>query len=274
MKFKEKFFFKRYDENGEVQVRRRSPILTVNNGIDSSTDVSFAASSSILHQQQRFRSNTQMTDRSSTSQRQRHHHQQKIVRAQSRTHSSSSDERLQPSATSPINSIDTSDDDDPNSILSHHSRLRRKYVKSRQRTSPPPPPPPLSRQQSLRDQPSPSPTLRYASNGVLLRSKHHHQQQHSNNVFQSSSKDMGKKLKRFTLDTVDNRWHHQYQTVPNNQQTPDLNIYRSSLAIVPSLNANVYGVQINHNLPSSLKQQSQQKDEFSNDLQQRPKVII
>lgn len=135
--------------------------------------------------------------------------------------------------------------------------MRRKYVKTRSPNSPPPPPPSLSRQQSLREQGhiSPSPSLRCTSTGVILRPKHQQQQQqHSSTGFQSSSKDMGKKLKRFTVDTTDSRWHQQYQMVPNNQQNFDSNIYRSSMGIVPSLNANVYGVQIN------------------NDMQTRPKV--
>ena len=138
-------------------------------------------------------------------------------------------------------------------LFPNHSRLRRKYVKNRPSNSPPPPP--LSRQQSLREQAhtSPSPTLRSTSNGVSLRSK---QQQFSNTGFQSSSKDMGKKLKRFTLDTMDSRWHHQYQMVPNNSQNFDPNIYRSSMAVVPSLNGSVYGAQVN------------------SDLQIRPKVMI
>ena len=84
---------------------------------------------------------------------------------------------------------------------------------------------------------------------------------------------MGKKFKRFSLDTVENRWH-QHQTVPNNQQIPESNIYRSSMAIVPSLNTNIYGSQINNNLSSSSFKQSQQKDEPNNELQQRPKVYI
>lgn len=262
------FFLKRHDENSEIPIRRRSPTLTVNNGIENSTDISFAASSSILTQQ-KFRSNTQMTDRSSISHRQ--NHQSKYVRAQSRTHSSSSDERTQVAALSQISSNESSDDDDPNSILSN-SRLRRKYVKSRQTTSPPP----LSRQQSLHEPASPS--LRFASNGVSLRSKTH--QQHSNNLIQTPSKDIDKKLRRFTLDTVENRWRHSYQTIPNNQQILDSNIYRSSNAIVPSLNANVYGAQINnnnmnHSLSSSSSfKQIQQKDESNNELQQRSKVNI
>jgi hypothetical protein len=107
------------------------------------------------------------------------------------------------------------------------------------------------------------------------------QQQHSSGVFQVSSKDMGKKLKRFTFDPSENRWNHQYQLVPNNGQILDSNTYRSSVAIVPSLNANVYGVQINnnnnnnnninHRLSPPFKQ-AQQKDEMIYDLQQRPKV--
>lgn len=145
-------------------------------------------------------------------------------------------------------------------LFPNHSRLRRKYVKNRPLNSPPPPPPPpLSRQQSLREQAhtSPSPTLRNTSNGVSLRSKQQQQQQQqfANTGFQSSSRDMGKKLKRFTLDTMDSRWHHQYQMVPNNSQNFDPNIYRSSMALVPSLNGTVYGAQVN------------------SDLQIRPKVM-
>ncbi len=260
-------------------MRRRSPPF-INNGADSSTEISFGASSSFLPPQ-KYRSNTQLTDRSTTSHHHRHHHhhrQPKLVRAQSRTHSSSSDERAQVAAISQISSNDTSDDDDPNSFLSQHSRLRRKYVKTRQAT---PPPPPLSRQQSIREPtlPPTSPTLRYASNGVLLRQKHQPQpqQQHTSSIFQTSSKDMGKKPKRFTLDTVENRWHHPYQIVPNNQPTSEANIYRSSMAIVPSLNANVYGVQINptvnHNFSTTFKQ-AHSREEIHNDLHQRPKVII
>ena len=276
------FFHKRYDENGEVQIRRRSPTIPTNNGIDSSTEISFAGSSSLAHQQQKHRSNTQMTDRSTNSQRHCHHRQSKLIRAQSRTHSTSSDERIQVNAISPRSSNDTSDDDDPNSMLSQRSRLRRKYVKSRQAT-PPPLPPALNRQQSLREQPptSTSPTLKYASNGVLLRTKHHHHhhhnQQHSTNIFQRSSKDMGKKVKRFTLDAVENRWHNQISS--NNQPILESNVCRSSMAIVPSLNANVYGIQINNpnqnlNLSLSSKQaQLQQRDDPShNETQSRLKV--
>ena len=295
------FSFARYDESGDAQVRRRSPALVQNNGMESVGDVSFAtgaASSSFLaqshqQQQQKYRSGTQMTDRSSPTRRHRHHshHQQpKLVRAQSRNHSSSSDERIQPSAASPMSSNHTSDDDDdPNSILSHHSRLRRKYVKSSQPAAtapmpaPPPAPPSLSRQQSLRDQPPPpSPTLRYASNGVLLRPKHHHHhQQHSTSIFQSPSKEMGKKLKRFSLDTPENRTHS-YQTVSNHPLLPESNIYRSALAVVPSLNADVYGVQVNnhtamHNGSSSSfsKQPSTfqyLREESHQESQPRPKV--
>ena len=294
----------RYDENGEIQVRRRSPALVQNNGMESVGDVSFAtggASSSFIaqQQQQKYRSTTQMTDRSSPSRRHRqhhsHHHQPKLVRAQSRNPSSSSDERVQPSAASPMSSNNTTDDDDdPNSILSHHSRLRRKYLKSSQPVATTilpaslPAPPSLSRQQSLRDQLAPpSPTLRYASNGVLLRSKHHHQQQqqpyqqHSSSILQSSAKDLGKKLKRFSLDTPENR-SHSYQAVPNHALLPEPNIYRSALAIVPSLNADIYGVQVNNHNPmhnvssSSLSKQPSSsqylREESHQESQPRPKV--
>lgn len=219
-----------------------------NNPADNPTEMSLVGSSSILiHQRQR--NHPQLTDRTSNSHRQRPQHSSKFVRAQSRTHSSSSDERAQVAAISQLSSNDTSDDDDDiNVLFPNHSRLRRKYVKNPQSNSSPPPPPPLSRQQSLREQThtSPSPTLRNASNGISLRTKQ--QQQFGNTGFQSSSKDMGKKLKRFTLDNMDTRWHHQYQMVPNNQLNFDPNIYRSSMAIVPSLNANVYGAQANSDL--------------------------
>ncbi|CAF2196064.1 unnamed protein product [Rotaria magnacalcarata] len=268
-----------FDENGEIQSRRRSPTIPGHNGIDNSTDVSFVASSSVIHSQTKHRSNTQLTDRSSNS----HHHrpQSKFVRAQSRNHSSSSDERIQITAVSPLSSNNTSDDDDdPNSILSHHSRLRRKYVKSRQPTPPGPQPPSISRQQSFRDQqqqiplPPTSPSFRCASNGVLLRPKHN--QQSSTHIFHKSSKDMGKKLKRFTLDTVENRWHHPYQT-SSNQHISESNIYRSSMAIVPNVNTNVYNIQINNNNNNSSSlsfkhAQLQQRDESINESQHRPKT--
>lgn len=223
-----------------------------------------------------------MTDRSSNS---HHRLQSKFVRAQSRNQSESSDERIQISAVSPLSSNDTTDDDDPNSILSHHSRLRRKYVKSRQRTPPSTQIQVLNRQPSLREQqqqqqqvplPPTSPSLRCASNGVLLRPKHN--QQTSTHMLHKSSKDMGKKLKRFTVDTAENRWHNPYQAALMNQQITEANIYRSSLAIVPNLNANIYNIQMNnnnnHNNSSSPVKyiQAQLRDESTSDLQQRPKV--
>ena len=251
------FALRRHEESSEVQYRRRSPSIPANNAIDNSTEISFVASSSVLAYQKQ-RSHPQLTDRTSTSHHHHHHHHQsKLVRSQSRTHSSSSDERAQVAAVSQLSSNDTTDDDDdPNNPFSHHSRLRRKYVKSRH-PSPLPPPPSLSRQQSLREHTlsSPSPTLRCTSNGVSLRPKHQsqQQQQYPSGAFQSSSKDMGKKLKRFTFDAAENRWHHQYQIVPNNQPIVDSNIYRPSMGIVPSLNANVYGVQINNDPQSRSK---------------------
>jgi hypothetical protein len=89
-----------------------------------------------------------------------------------------------------------------------------------------------------------SPRLRYASNGVLLRSK----QPHSTNVLESSSKDMEKKFKRFSLD------QHQ-------QQISESNIYRSSMAMVPNHDSNVYPIQ------------HQTREEFNIEIQ-RSKVIV
>jgi len=212
-----------------------------------------------------------MANRSSTSHRQ----QSKTIRAQSRPHSSSSDERIQPPAVHLISPNDTSDEDvdDPNSILSHHSRLRRKYLKDQQV---PPSSQPLSQQQQELLPPTSS-KLKYALNGILLRSKSQHRKQ-STRAYQTSSKDMGKKHKRFTLDAIDNRWHQQLQTVPNNQQSSDCNINRSSMAIALGLHTNTNGVQINNNInhnssPSSLKL-PQQREDLINELQQRPKVNI
>jgi hypothetical protein len=208
-----------------------------------------------------------MANRSSTSHRQ----QSKTIRAQSRPHSSSSDERVQPPAVHLISPNDTSDEDadDPNSILSHHSRLRRKFLKDQQV---PPSSLPLSQQQQLL--PPTSSKLKYALNGILLRSKSQHRKQ-STRAYQTSSKDTGKKHKRFTLDAIDNRWHQQLQTVPNNQQSSESNITRSSMAIALGLHTNTNSVQINNSINhnSSLKL-PQQREDLSNELQQRPKVNI
>ena len=251
-------------------MRRRSPSIIQNHHAESIGEISFAiASSNLMPQHQKYRSTTQLTDRSSTShrhqqqqqQQQQSHHPLKIIRAQSRNHSSSSDERIQqPAAISPLSSNDTSDEDDPNSILSHHSRLRRKYLKSSQTMNGPTAPSSLSRQQSMRDQQSPSsPVLRYASNGVLLRSKPHHyhqfqqqqqqqsipQQIYGNSIFNSSSKDFSKQTKRYSLDAAENRSHN-YQNVPHHPQGPESSIYRSAMAIAPSQNNDGYGNQTNN----------------------------
>jgi len=208
-----------------------------------------------------------MANRSSTSHRQ----QSKLIRAQSRPDSSSSDERVQPPAVHLISPNDTSDEDadDPNNILSH-SRLRRKYLKDQQA---PPSSLPVSQQQEQLLPPT-SAKLKYALNGILLRSKNQHRKQ-STRVYQTSSKDTGKKHKRVTLDAVDNRWHQQLQTVPNNQQSSECNITRSSMAIALGLHTNTNGVQINNSINhnSSLKL-PQQREDLSNELQQRPKVNI
>ncbi len=171
--------FSRFDENREYHHLYRSP--------DNSTDISFA------HSPIKYRSNTQLNDRSSPS----HRHQPKVIRTHSRTYSSSSTEQTQPSIFSPRSSNETSDnDDEQNNLL-----LRRKYLKSQQ----------TSREQQL----PPSPPLKYASNGVLLRPK----QQNPINSLQISSNDTSQQLKRFSLDQ---------------QQTSEPMIYRSTMAIAPN----------------------------------------
>jgi len=175
-----------------------------------SPDISFCGTSSSINQQTKYRSNIQLHD---------HRHQPKILQTQSRTYSSSSTELNQPSIFSPRSSNETSDDDDP----------RKKY---------------LHNNQSIHEQQIPSSsTLRYASNGVLLRTK----QQNSINILQTSSNDMNKKFKRFSLDQ---------------QQTPEPIIYRSSMAILSN-----HIAQINN---TSLAFQKL-RDESNNDLQ-RSKV--
>jgi hypothetical protein len=188
---------------------------------DNSPDISFVASSSLI-QPVKYRCNTQLND---------YRHQPKIFRTQSRIYSSSSIELTQPSTTfSTKSSNETSDNDDDS---------RRKSLKTHQ---------------SIRE--SPSPTLRYASNGVLLRTKHHHQQQqqqHSINTLQTPSNDMNKKFKRFSLDQ---------------QQTSEPSIYRSSMAIVPN-----HAIPINNNHNTSLIFK-QVQDESNNDLQQQQRAKV
>jgi len=149
---------------------------------DNSTDIS----------QIKYRSNNQLN------------HQPKIFRAQSRTHSSSSNEQTQPSSfLSPRSSNDTSDNEDEQINV----RLRRKYFKTSQQQLPS------------------TTTLKYASNGVLLRTKQQSQPQPQPtqpiNLLPTTSNDMSKKFKRFSLEQ---------QVV----QIPDANYSRSSMAVVPN----------------------------------------
>ncbi|UJR28332.1 hypothetical protein I4U23_009574 [Adineta vaga] len=249
------------DDVSDIQIRPRSPASFVNNGIDNTTEISVTVPSSLILQPQKYRSNTQITDRSFAS----HHQQSKTILTPASPYSSSSEERVQPAPVNLISFNDSSDenddnDDDPNNILLNHSRLRRKYVKNSQE-------PPLSlllnQTQALLEQSQPLLSTSSTMKGVLLRPKQQHQKQ-SVRVLQTSSKDMGKRLKRFTGDTTDNRWH---------QTIPESNTHRSSMAIVPNLNTNAYGIPINnnnHNL-SQLKF-SQHKDDTHSDIQQRPRT--
>jgi hypothetical protein len=129
-----------------------------------------------------------------------------------------SDEQKQPSILSP-RSVNNISDDDENSNDIH---IRRKHLSPRQQI------------------PSSS-TMKYASNGVLLRTK----QQHSTNILQTSPNDIGKNIKRYSLD--------QYQ-----QQIPESNIYRSSMAIISSQNPANQNVSLSH---------KQIREESNNDLQ-------
>ena len=129
-----------------------------------------------------------------------------------------SDEQKQPSILSPRSVNNTSDDDENSNDI--HIRRKRQQIPS-------------------------SSTMKYASNGVLLRTK----QQHSTNILQTSPNDIGKKIKRYSLD--------QYQ-----QQIPESNIYRSSMAIISSQNSANQNVSFSH---------KQIREESNNDLQ-RTKV--
>lgn len=161
-------------------------------------------------------------------------------------------------------SNESSDDDDISNVLSNTNRLRRKYIKAPQE-------PPLSlllnQAQPVPEQSQPAPLSSSTLKGVLLRPKQQQQQKQSARVFQTSSKDVGKRLKRFTADTTENRWH---------QQVPESNIHRSSMAIVPSLNTNAYGIPVNNNSSHNLStiKLSQQKDDFHSDIQPRSKVNL
>ncbi|CAF0736311.1 unnamed protein product [Didymodactylos carnosus] len=106
----------------------------------------------------------------------------------------------------------------------------------------------------------------YTSNGVMLRKQ---------------SKDINKRFKRFSLD------NEQLEKIDkqNQQQTPEPNIYRSSLAIVPNVNNSMYGTHINTTSSSSssdhnpLQQQREiralqlnnNRDEI-NTVEQRPRT--
>ncbi|CAF3899012.1 unnamed protein product [Rotaria sordida] len=195
-------FSKLNDENNEIQLQRRSSLLNINNrSIDNLTDISSAVSSSI-NQQIKSHSNTQLTDRSSTFYR----HQPKIIRTESNNEQLNQFSTFSPRSSDII--IDDNDDNVKNILL------RNQYLKNYSSIQS------LTRQETLCEQQlSTSPTLNYASNGILLRSK----QQHSRNILQTSLKDMDKKFTRFSLDQ---------------KQTSESNIYRSSMAFMPSQKIN------------------------------------
>ncbi len=207
-----------------------------NSAIDSLTDVSFA-NSSLINQNTKNRSNSQLADQSSSF----YHHQPKIIRSHSKTYSVSSDDQNQSSIFSPRNSNELVNDD----IDINGGLLRKTYNQKYQSTP------------SVREQQIPaSLSFKYASNEVLLKPK----QQQLLNLTKTSSKDMSKKLKRLSLD--------QHQTLPNNQQQmSEPHIYRSSMVIVPEHNTNLYGVQINNN-PKQTREESIDESQ----QQQRSKV--
>ena len=154
------------------------------------------------------------------------------MRTHSRTYSSSSNEQNQPSIITPRSSHEVSDDDNEQT----NPFLRRKYPQTHQ---------------SVREQQIPaSPSVKYASNGVLLRPKQPTiPAQHTMNVLPTSSDDLSKRFKRFSLDQ---------------QQTVESNIHRSSMANVPN----------HQNTPTSLQIV---RDEVINDFQQqqqRAKVCL
>ncbi|CAF3071927.1 unnamed protein product [Rotaria socialis] len=208
---------KSHNDNSETHSRHQSsPLNTTNWNIDSLTDFSPLASSSINQPIKYPNTNAQLTDRSSAS----HRHQPKIIRAQSRPCSSSSDDALMFSPRS--SNIQSNMDDDPYNIL-----LRRTYPKNHP---------------TLQATPSNS---NYASNGILLRPK----QQHPTNILETSSKDTDKKIKRFSLD------QHQ-PVSNFQKQISESNIYRSSMAFTPSQKANVYSFQTNNNKTTSSYQRT------------------
>ncbi|CAF1162400.1 unnamed protein product [Adineta ricciae] len=245
------------DDTSDIQPRHRSPTSSINNGIDSTTEISVTVPSSLILQPNKCRSNTQLSDRAPASQQQ----QSKTDLTSTSPRSSLSEDRVQPFPVNLTSSNDSSDDDDISNVLSNNNRLRRKYVKAPQEPS-------LSlllnQSQTVPEQSQPVPLSSSTLKGVLLRPKQQQPQKQPARVFQTSSKDVGKRLKRFTTDTTENRWH---------QQMPESNVHRSSMAIVPSLNTNAYGIPVNNNSSHNLStiKLSQQKDDFHSDVQPRSK---
>lgn len=150
------------------------------------------------------------------------------MRTHSRTYSSSSNEQIPVPMFTPRSSNDASDDDDEqNNVV-----LRRKHHQSQQLPA--------------------SPTTKYASNGVLLRPKPPlTPAQHPMNVLPTTSDDMGKRFKRFSLDQ---------------QQTLESNPYRSSIAVVPTHQSNSMGLKpVRDEMIHDIQQQQRAKVCFPND---------
>jgi hypothetical protein len=246
----------RHDDESKNRSRLRSPPYSlINHSMHSTDDILSLALSSIPNQLNKHRSSTKTIDRSSVSRHRRqhrndhhhhHHHQQqqqeqqqaRIGRVQPRLHSSSSDDRTQANMISPMSSKNSSEiDDTSNRIASHQSCSRKKLIRPSQHISivPTSSSYSMNQQQPVYDHSS---TLRYASNGVLLRPKHQ-QQQYSTSIIQSSSNDTANKSKRFSLDAAENR-SQIYHTVPNYGYLPESNISHSGITNVSSRTSNVY----------------------------------
>ncbi|CAF0926491.1 unnamed protein product [Adineta steineri] len=202
------------NETNEIQGRHRSSSVNKNVNTESTPDLQFA-SSSFTSLQTKYRSNPPLPDRSVSFS---HHHRPKILRRRTKTHSASSDEEDAPSIFSPRALNEPNND----TIETNNNQLRKTYFQNYRST-------PSIHEESTT--PS-SPSLRYASNEILLRPK----QQPLINLSQTSSKDINK---RFSLEQKQHQISEPY-------------LYRSSMIIVPEHNSNEYISQINNNQNTSL----------------------
>ncbi|CAF1043568.1 unnamed protein product [Adineta steineri] len=202
------------NETNEIQGRHRASSVNKNVNTESTPDLQFA-SSSFTSLQTKYRSNPPLPDRSVSFS---HHHRPKILRRRSKTHSASSDEEDAPSIFSPRALNEPNNDN----IETNNNQLRKTYFQNYRST-------PSIHEESTT--PS-SPSLRYASNEILLRPK----PQPLTNLSQTSSKDINK---RFSLEQKQHQISEPY-------------LYRSSMIIVPEHNSNEYISQINNNQNTSL----------------------